>query len=186
METKGKRAARPVGPAAIPSPTPISSPTAIPSPLVAPGESAADLEVEPAARSTEPGSGAQPATQSSRLAMALSPPGPSPVPGKTGGETLSALAECRAVLTHGLDALSMEAAALTRGGVEVAARTAIDMLAVRTLSDAMAVNAGFARASFDTWIGGSARFSELGAKLAVESWRPLLARLGKTWSLGPC
>ncbi len=95
------------------------------------------------------------------------------------------LVEYRAALTHGLDALSKEAAALARDGIEVTARTAIDMLAVRTLSDAMAVNAGFARASFDNWIGGSARFSELGAKLAVESWHPLLARLGKSWSLGP-
>jgi hypothetical protein len=140
--------------------------------------------VEPASGSVGLGANAPPAADPPGLA-GLPSPGARRVPGDIGRETLTMLAECRAALTHGLDALSKEAAVLARGGIEVTARTAIDMLAVRTLSDAMAVNSGFARASFDNWIGGSARFSELGAKLAAESWRPFLARLGKSWSLGP-
>ena len=180
METRGKRATRPVGPAAIPSPA--TMPGAPASPIVAPGEAetAGGSEAGPAAGATGPEPSAPPEVLTPGLPMALPAPGPNPVPGAIGRETLAMLAEWRAALSHGLDALGEEAAALARGSIEVTARTAVDMLAVRTWSDALAVNAGFARASFDNWLGGSARFSELGAKLAIESWHPLIARLGKS------
>jgi phasin protein len=185
MDTKGKRATRPVGPPAIPSPATIPGATA--SAIVGPGEAetTGDSVVELASDAIGPGSSAPPGAPTSGLPMALPAPGPHPVPGEIGREPLAMLAECRAALTHGLDALSEEAAALTRSGIEAAARAAIELLAVRTWSDALAVNAGFARASLDNWIVGSARFSELGAKLAVESWHPLITRLGKSWNLGP-
>ncbi len=98
-----------------------------------------------------------------------------------GRETLATLAESRLVLATGFEALSEEIAGLARCGIDTAARTAIEMLAVRTVSDAVAVNAGFVRASFDNWIGRSARFSELGARLAADSSRLFLARLGNRW-----
>jgi hypothetical protein len=55
------------------------------------------------------------------------------------------------------------------------------MLGVKTLSDAMEVNTGFARSSFDTLVGGSAKLSELGVKLATEASQPLLTQLGRSW-----
>lgn len=98
-----------------------------------------------------------------------------------GRETLSTLAESRLALATGFEALSEEVAGLARCGIDTAARTAIEMLAVRTVSDAVAVNAGFVRASFDNWIGRSARFSELAARLAADSSRLFLERLGNSW-----
>ena len=102
-----------------------------------------------------------------------------------GSESLAAIEEFRAATTRGFDALSEELAGLTRCGMDTAARAAIDMLAVKTFSDAIAVNSGFARASFDNWLGGSAKLSELGMKLVVESARPFLDRLGKSWGFAP-
>jgi Phasin protein len=98
-----------------------------------------------------------------------------------GGKALVAVEESRAAMARGFDALSEEMAGLVRCGIDTVTRTAIEMLAVKSFSDAIAVNASFARASFDNWIGGSAKFSELGVKLAVESSRPFLAHLGESW-----
>ena len=97
------------------------------------------------------------------------------------GKALVAAEESRAAVARGFDALSEEMAALARSGIDTVTRTAIEMLAVKSFSDAVAVNASFARASFDNWIGGSAKFSELGVKLAVESSRPFLTHLGESW-----
>jgi hypothetical protein len=100
-----------------------------------------------------------------------------------GGKALVAVEESRAAMARGFDALSEEMAGLARCGIDTVTRTAIEMLAVKSFSDAIAVNASFARASFDNWIGGSAKFSELGVKLAVESSRPFLAHLAESWGL---
>jgi Phasin protein len=99
-----------------------------------------------------------------------------------GGKALVAVEESRAAMARGFDALSQEMASLARCGIDTVTRTAIEMLAVKSFSDAIAVNVNFARASFDNWIGSSAKFSQLGAKLAVESSRPFLAHLGESWS----
>ena len=98
-----------------------------------------------------------------------------------GGKALVAAEESRAAVARGFDALSEEMAALARSGIDTVTRTAIEMLAVKSFSDAVAVNASFARASFDNWMGGSAKFSELGVKLAVESSRPFLTHLSESW-----
>ncbi len=180
MEIKGKRADRPLGPVAIPGP--MAAPQ-IPGPMVASHESVGDIIVEPATGSIGTGSDPQLAADVSPALPAMPAPGAPAVPGELGRASVAEPAEYRAALTQGLDTLGEEMAALARGSIEVAARTAIDMLAVRTLSDAVAVNLGFARASFDHWIGGSARVSELGARFALDTWQPLLTRLGKGWSL---
>ena len=62
------------------------------------------------------------------------------------------------------------------------ARTATKLLAVKTLSDAIEVNAGFTCSSFEAVVTGSAKLSELGVKLAAETSQPLLSQFGKGWS----
>ena len=73
-------------------------------------------------------------------------------------------------------------AGLTLSGIDSAARTATEMLAVKTIADAIEVNAGFSKRNFDTLIGGSAKLSELGVKLASEASQPILTQLGKDWT----
>jgi hypothetical protein len=174
METKGKRSGRAV--ASPENPVVQAAPAATPS-QIRPRELA---EPNPTPASSQPDvvmqrvSSPEPAISTARGKLA-----------DFGSETFAAIEESRAAVARGFDALSEEMAGLARYGIDTAARTAIEMLAVKTFSDAIAVNTSFARASFDNWLGGSAKFSELGIKLAVESSRPFLARLGKSWSLAP-
>jgi hypothetical protein len=99
-----------------------------------------------------------------------------------GRGALHALAASQAALARGLEALSAEMAGLTISGIDAAARTATDMLAIKTLSDAIAVNAGFARNSFDTMVNSSARLSGIGVKLAADATLPILAQLTRGWT----
>jgi hypothetical protein len=161
METKGKRSRRSAAPSENPKPREVVEPN----PAMAP--SRPDVVVQ---RVQSP----VPATSAPRGELA-----------DFGSEALAAIDESRAAMARGFDALSEEIARLARCGIDTAARTAIEMLAVKTFSDALAVNAGFTRASFDDWLGGSAKLSEFGVKLAVESSHPFLAHLAKSWSFTP-
>ena len=73
-------------------------------------------------------------------------------------------------------------AGLALSGMNVLARTASKLLAVKTLSDAIEVNAGFTCSSFETLVGGSAKLSEIGVKLAAETSEPLFGQLARGWS----
>ena len=94
----------------------------------------------------------------------------------------AALAQSQAALARGLEALSAEMAGLALSGMNVLARTATKLLAVKTLSDAIEVNAGFTCSSLETLVGGSAKLSELGVKLAAETSQPLFGQLARGWS----
>jgi hypothetical protein len=94
----------------------------------------------------------------------------------------AALAESQAALARGLEALSAEMAGLALSGMNVLARTATKMLAVKTLSDAIEVNAGFTCSSLETLVDSSAKLSELGVKLAAETSEPLFGQMARRWS----
>jgi hypothetical protein len=98
-----------------------------------------------------------------------------------GREAFAAFVQSQAAVIRGLEALSTELTGLALSGIDAAARTATDMLAVKTLSDAIEVNAGLTRSSFDALVGGSAKLSELGARLAAEASQPILSQVGKGW-----
>ncbi len=182
MEPKGKRSGRDAAPAE--KPVPQTAPAEEPVPQTAPAETPNHIPPSDA-RESDPVVALSPrdvvVQHVSSLAPAISAGRGELV--DFGSGTVAAMEESRVAMARGFDALSEEMAELARCGIDTAARTAIEMLAVKSFSDAIAVNASFARASFDNWIGGSAKFSELGVKLAVESSRPFLTRLGKSWSL---
>ena len=98
------------------------------------------------------------------------------------GDAGAALAQSQAALARGLEALSAEMAGLALTGMNVLARTATNLLAVKTLSDAIEVNAGFTCSSLEALVGGSAKLSELGMKLATETSQPLFGQLARRWS----
>jgi phasin family protein len=114
-------------------------------------------------------------------APAETAPPPAPVAG-AGGDALAALMESQAAVARGMTALGAEIAALTCANIDAATRSATDLLSARTLADAIAVNTGFARESFEALLGGSARLSEIGAKLAAEAARPIVAQLNRDWT----
>jgi hypothetical protein len=98
-----------------------------------------------------------------------------------GSEAFAALVQSQTAVARALEALSVEMAGLVISGIDAVARTATDMLAVKTLSDAIEVNAGFTRSSLDTVVGGSAKLSELAARVAAEASQPILTQLGRSW-----
>jgi hypothetical protein len=98
-----------------------------------------------------------------------------------GSEAFAALVQSQTAMARGLEALSAELAGLALSGIDAAARTATNILAIKTLSDAIELNAGFTRNGFHALLDGSARLSELGVKLAAEASQPILTQLGKGW-----
>jgi hypothetical protein len=173
MESKGRRASRAAGPSAIPVEivAPSETPPATAKPVDSPPEEL--MPVDP------PAEAAVPIATLAEVAAAKN--ASSDDLGDFGRETFAALVQSQTAVARGLGALSAEMAGLALSGIDAAARTATDMLGVKTLSDAIEVNAGFTRSSFDTLVGGSAKLSELGVKLASEASQPILTQLGKSW-----
>jgi cytoskeletal protein RodZ len=102
-------------------------------------------------------------------------------PDGIGHDAFTALAQSQAAVARGLEALSAEMAGLALSGIDTAARTATKMLGVKTLSDAIEVNAGFTCSSWDRLIGSSAKLSELGVKLAAEASQPFVTQFAIGW-----
>jgi len=96
----------------------------------------------------------------------------------------AAIAQSRAVLAQGLDAIGNEVANFARHSLDASAQAAIQMLQAKTWADAFAVNSGLARTSLDYWLGSTAKVSEIGIRLAIDWSKPLVGELGKVWG-GP-
>ena len=71
---------------------------------------------------------------------------------------------------------------MTRSGIAAAADAAVALLGVRTFSEAVEINATLARRGVDAMIEGSAKLSEIGVKAMSDASRPVLSRLGESWS----
>jgi hypothetical protein len=180
MESKGRRTPRAAGPSMNPVET-------APSAETPPG---AAKPLESTAR--EPISAEPPSEVVVPAAISMASPTVETLAGRAtsassedfaefGREAFAAFFQSQTAVARGLEALSAELAGLAFSGIDAAARTATDMLAVKTLSDAIEVNAGFTRNRFDALVGGSAKLSELGVKLATEASQPILTQLGKSW-----
>jgi hypothetical protein len=198
METKGRRSPRasgateapaaPIKPVEAPPPANGAGEAEPPKPaelLVEAGksaETAVDLAAAAGTAAPTPVIGALPPTPS----VGALPPAPKSAnpdfPRRFESDAAAALAQSQAALARGLEALSAEMAGLALSGMNVLARTATKLLAVKTLSDAIEVNAGFTCSSLETLVGGSAKLSELGVKLASETSEPLFGQLARGWS----
>ena len=95
-----------------------------------------------------------------------------------GQQSWVALAEAQAAAARGLEALVREMTTFTRSEMAAAADSATAILGVKTFAEAVEVNLGYARRSFDALIGSAAKLSEIGVKAAAEASRPILSRLG--------
>lgn len=189
METKGRRIARAAGPIDTPAeplePVEISAkagrqaePATPPEPAELLAEAAKPAETAIELVTAAADAAAQPRIESlAHQAMGASAKDTA----SFGRDALAAVAQSQTALTRGLAALSAEMAGLALAGIDTAARTATRMLGVKTLSDAIEVNAGFTCSSLDALVGGSAKLSELGAKLAAEATEPFLRQFGRSW-----
>lgn len=75
---------------------------------------------------------------------------------------------------HGAEAFADEMTGLAQTGFANATETAKAMLGAKTLTEAFEINAGFFRKSLDTMLSGSMRLSDITARLAEETLRPLM------------
>lgn len=91
------------------------------------------------------------------------------------------ISESRAALARAVELISDEWASYARHSIDASANTAIQLLAATTWSDAVAVNAKFARTSYDQWLDSTAKVSELGVKLAYASSKRLMSRFERIW-----
>jgi len=197
METKGRRSVRasgateapaaPFKPVEAPSPANGASEAEPPKPaelLVEAGksaETAVDLAAAAATVAATPSIALAPTPSIGAIPPAPKSASPD-VPGLFEHDAAKALAQSQAALARGLEALSAEMAGMALSSMNVLARTATKLLAVKTLSDAIEVNAGFTCSSLETLVGGSAKLSELGVKLATETSQPLFGQLARGWS----
>ena len=170
MESKGRRALRAAATGTVPAETgnpgaaapgaerPAEPPVQVAAPVVA---ASAPPEVDTVAAAATNASGEEGADY--------------------GREVFAALVQSQTAVARGLEALSVEMTGLAISGIDAATRTATDMLGVKTLSDAIEINAEFTRSSFDALLGSAAKLSELGMRLATEASQPILTQLGKSW-----
>ena len=98
-----------------------------------------------------------------------------------GQQAWAALAEAQAAAARGFEALLGEINTLTHSEIAAVADSATAMLGVKTLGEAVEVNLGYARRSFDALVGSTAKLSEIGVKAAADASRPILARFGSSW-----
>jgi len=189
METKGRRSVRASG---------ATEPPAVPfKPIEVPPPANGAGEIEPPKPAEMLAEASKSAETAVDLVAAAAIPAPTPSigafpratkspnpdsPWHFEGDAGAALAQSQAALARGLEALSAEMAGLALSGMDVLARAATKLLAVKTLSDAIEVNAGFTCSSLETLVGGSAKLSELGVKLAAETSQPLFGQLARGWS----
>jgi hypothetical protein len=194
MESKGRRAPRVAGPIATPSEPiqpielqaaaagPAEPPTEPPAPATLMAEAAENAETALDVVTAAETAAETAAVLPSRAPLALTTEPEVPA-GRLQVERnpFAVLAQSQAALTRGWGAVSAELAGMALSGIDTAARTATQMLSIKTLSDAIAVNAGFTCSSLETLVGGSAKLSGLGVKLAAEAAQPFLTQLGQSW-----
>jgi hypothetical protein len=186
MESKGRRAARAAGPVEalaephktveVPAAAIETTEVSVESPE--PAEIMADA-AEPIETGADAGASLEP--QPNVRTPAVVERAPVERPAYFGREAFSALAQSQAALARGLEAVSAEMAGLVLSGIDAATRTATKMLGVKTLSDAIEVNTRLACSSLDVLVGGSAKLSELGLRLAADTSQPIVSQLGKGW-----
>jgi len=94
----------------------------------------------------------------------------------------TAVAEAQTVLVRGLEEIAVEVTGMTRSSFAAAADATVALLGARTFSEAGKINAALARRGVDAMIEGSAKLSEIGVKAVSDASRPILSRLGESWS----
>jgi hypothetical protein len=189
METRRRRGSREPLETAAPESVPILEPEAvIPEEIAPPAPEAPAAEDHDAASDdslTALARAEEALTHIPEVSGAPAPEEPAAPPADDlcalGRDSLAALAEAQAALVRGYEAVGSEIVGLARSGLDTASRMAAGLLAVRTLSDAVALQADCARSSLDAALCGSARLSQLGVRLAAEAAEPLVAQFGRNW-----
>ena len=91
-------------------------------------------------------------------------------------DTVDAVLASGAIATKGFETVGEELAAAGKKAFEDGVATAKALTGVKTYQDLVELQTAFARQSFDQFVAGTTKISELSAKVATEAAGPLQAR----------
>ncbi|HEV2187407.1 MAG TPA: phasin family protein [Stellaceae bacterium] len=92
--------------------------------------------------------------------------------------TLASFGESQRAVASGVKNFALEMTGLVQTALTEAGDSAAALVRAGSVADAVEIQLGYVRRSFTSLIGGSARLSEIGAKLMSEASRPIVAPFG--------
>jgi phasin family protein len=90
---------------------------------------------------------------------------------------IDAMSQAGQAFAHGVQQLSQEVAGLAQTSFEQAVEAGKQVLAARTLSDVVRINADYTKSSTEALVANSAKLGELGVKVANDAFTPVARRL---------
>jgi len=87
--------------------------------------------------------------------------------------TLASIGEAQTAMASDVRAMALEMSGLARSSLTAAGDNAAALLASRSFGDAVQIQLGFARRSFDAMVDGSTKLGELGLRLASDATKPI-------------
>jgi hypothetical protein len=94
-----------------------------------------------------------------------------------GRENIEAAVKANAALSAGIEAIGQEVMVCARAALKTASETAHGLLGARTLDDVVRLQTEMAKRSFDGFVAGSVKLSELGVTVASEALAPWEGRV---------
>jgi phasin family protein len=94
-------------------------------------------------------------------------------------QTIDALFQAGNVLAKGAESVAKELAGFAQGRVESNIATTKKLFGCTTVQEAMDIQTGFLKSSFDTWLAEGSKLSELTFKVANEAFDPINARVNE-------
>jgi hypothetical protein len=91
--------------------------------------------------------------------------------------TVVAIGQSQHAVASGVKALVLEMSGMAHANLTAAGDSAAAMIGARSFADAVEIQLGFARRGLDSLLAGSARLSDIGARLASDASRPIVAPL---------
>lgn len=95
-------------------------------------------------------------------------------------EQMDAVAKSGAILTKGLEEIMKTCVALCQVNAEKGSEAFKSMLACKTLDEVTSTQNKFAQQSFDDFMAGATKISEIGVKCATECLEPINDQFNKT------
>lgn len=95
-----------------------------------------------------------------------------------GRDNVEAAVKANAALSAGIEAIGQEVMVCARAALKTASETAHGLLSARTFEDIVRLQTELAKRSFDGFVSGSVKLSELGVTAASEALAPWEGRVG--------
>jgi hypothetical protein len=89
-------------------------------------------------------------------------------------KTFAAISESQSAVTADFTALVFEMNGLAHANLTAASESMAALFAAKSLADAVEIQLGFARRSFDALVDGSTKLGEIGLRLANDAAKPML------------